>query len=188
MEKRSVVKVMEGKQIYLRPANVEDLEDYYQFLCDPESARLTGSQQIFSKQSAAGWLEKISTPDSSRVDLMIMTQDSDQLIGEVVLNDMDPVNRFANIRIGIGGQANRGKGYGTEALLLMLEYAFGTLHLHRVELGVFSFNDRAIHVYEKIGFKREGVQRDVLYLNHQYHDSIMMSILEHEFRELHTSK
>ncbi|SDW71287.1 Acetyltransferase (GNAT) family protein [Marininema mesophilum] len=65
----------------------------------------------------------------------------------------------------------------------MLEYAFGVLNLHRVELDVFSYNERAIHVYEKLGFKKEGILRESLFYDHQYHDSIIMSMLEKEYRE-----
>lgn len=61
-----------------------------------------------------------------------------------------------------------GKGYGTEALVLMLDYGFGICNLHRIE--------------RKIGFQREGVQRDALFYNHQYHDSIPMSMLSSENR------
>jgi RimJ/RimL family protein N-acetyltransferase len=67
----------------------------------------------------------------------------------------------------------------------MLDYGFGIANLHRIELDVFAFNERAIRTYEKLGFQREGVKRDMLYYNHQYHDAILMSILEHEFREIH---
>ncbi|WP_088831942.1 GNAT family N-acetyltransferase [Paenibacillus tyrfis] len=185
MGKQGAVKILEGKQIYLRPIEIDDLDDYYVYLSDPTTSRFTGSQKVFSKQTAASWIENISKLDSSRVDLMIISQATDRLVGEVVLNDIDPINRSANIRIAIAGQANQGKGHGTEAMLLMLHHAFGTLNLHRVELSVYAFNDRAIHVYEKLGFKREGVQRDCLYWNHQYHDAITMSILDHEFRKLH---
>ncbi|MFD1178977.1 GNAT family N-acetyltransferase [Paenibacillus puldeungensis] len=183
MNEQRKVNILYGKQIYLRPAVPNDLDDYYTYLCDAEVGKFTGTQQTFTKEGTVRWLEKISTPDDSRVDLMIITKDTDQLVGEVVLNDIDPVNRSANIRIGITGGENRGKGYGSEALLLMLWHAFEKLHLHRVELGVFAFNKRAVHVYEKLGFNREGVQRDLLFLNQEYHDSILMSMLEHEYRE-----
>lgn len=183
MNESRKVNILYGKQIYLRPAVPNDLDDYYTYLCDAEVTQFTGSHQTFTKEATARWLEKISTPDEGRVDLMIITKDTDQLVGEVVVNEIDPINRSANIRIGITGGANRGKGYGTEALLLMLWHAFETLHLHRVELGVYDFNGRAIHVYEKIGFQREGVQRDLLFLNEEYHDCILMSMLEHEYRE-----
>ena len=67
-------------------------------------------------------------------------------------------------------------------MLAVLNFGFGIYNLHRIELQVYSFNKRAIHVYEKLGFKREGVLRDYLYFNNQYHDAIVMSILETEFK------
>jgi RimJ/RimL family protein N-acetyltransferase len=70
----------------------------------------------------------------------------------------------------------------------MLGHGFNNLNLHRIELGVFDFNPRAIHVYEKLGFKREGVLRDYLFSDGAYHDQILMSILDHEYREKYGAK
>ena len=92
------------------------------------------------------------------------------------------VNRNANMRIAIGSDEHLGMGYGPDAMRLLLEYAYGNLNLHRIELQVFDFNQRAIKAYEKVGFKREGVQRDALYYEHRYYDSIIMSMLEDEYR------
>ncbi|TPG89123.1 N-acetyltransferase [Brevibacillus laterosporus] len=66
---------------------------------------------------------------------------------------------------------------------ILLDYGFGILQLHRIELNVYSCNARAKHVYEKLGFVQEGIQRDFLFSDHEYHDSIMMSILAKEYRE-----
>jgi RimJ/RimL family protein N-acetyltransferase len=90
--------------------------------------------------------------------------------------------RTTDLSLIIGEKDARGKGCGTEAINLLLDYAFGYLGFHRVAIGVVAFNEAALRFYEKVGFKREGVQRDGYYHNHQYHDFIMMSILETEFR------
>jgi RimJ/RimL family protein N-acetyltransferase len=116
---------------------------------------------------------------------MIIVKDTGELIGEVVLNEIDPDNRSANIRIGICGHEHRGKGYGTEAMTQMLRYGFETLKLHRIHLGVYTFNPRAVHVYEKLGFQRDGVERDALYVDGEFHNMILMSMLEEEFRSLY---
>lgn len=63
-------------------------------------------------------------------------------------------------------------------MILALDYGFGMFNLHRVDLQVYDFNERRLHVYETIGFKREGVLRDYLYFNHKYYDAVVMSILE----------
>lgn len=176
---------IEGSDIYLRLAQESDLDDYFTFIQDPEMNRLTGSQKDFTREEIAGWIRKIGVLQSDRVDFMIILKRTNELLGEVVLNEIDSINRSANIRIGIQGNQHRGKGYGTEAMIHMLRYAFNTLHLHRVHLGVYTFNPRAIHVYEKIGFKREGLMRDALYLDEKFHDMISMAMLEDEFRTLY---
>ncbi|WP_239613698.1 GNAT family N-acetyltransferase [Cohnella mopanensis] len=174
--------LIEGDAIDLRYVRESDLERYYTFIQDAENTRLTGTQKEFTREEIAAWIRKIGVINEDRVDLMIVIKETDELIGEVVLNDIDSINRSANIRIGIQGTEHRGKGYGTEAMKLMLRYGFETLMLHRIELGVYAFNPRAIHVYEKIGFQREGIQRDVLYWDGEFHDSIAMAMLEEEFR------
>jgi RimJ/RimL family protein N-acetyltransferase len=78
-----------------------------------------------------------------------------------------------------------GKGYGSEAMRLMLDYGFGILNLHRIELDVFAFNERAIRAYEKLGFQKEGIKRDCLFYEYEYHDAIIMSILADEFKQIH---
>lgn len=176
---------IDGRDILLRMARESDLNDYFTFLQDPEVNRLTGSQKEFTRDEIIDWIRKISVINNDRVDLMIILKRTNELLGEVVLNEIDSINRSANIRIGIQGTQHRGKGYGTEAMILMLRYGFNTLNLHRIHLGVYTFNPRAIHVYEKIGFKREGLQRDALYMDGKFHDMITMAILEGEFRILH---
>lgn len=178
---------IEGRDILLRYAQEYDLEDYFAFLQDPEMNRLTGSQSEITREETAAWIKKISVMNNDRVDLLILLKNSNELLGEVVLNEIDSTNRSANIRIGIQKNQHRGRGYGTDAMTEMLRHGFNTLNLHRIHLGVYTFNPRAIYVYEKIGFKREGVERDSLYLNGKFYDMITMSILEDEFRSMHES-
>ncbi len=102
--------------------------------------------------------------------------------GEIVLMDIDADNRSASLRIALFRDEDFGKGYGTEALRLVLDHGFKTLNLHRIGLDVFAFNPRAIHVYEKLGFKHEGVQRNALFYDGAFHDSILLGILEHEWQ------
>ncbi len=123
------------------------------------------------------------TGDDTRIDFVIVRHEDDEPVGEVVLNEIS--NRNANIRIALFDTQYFNKGYGTEAMQLMLNFGFGNLQLHRIELGVYNHNERGIHVYKKLGFKKEGVLRDYLFYNHRYYDLILMSILEDEYRELY---
>lgn len=154
---------IEGSSVDLRYVRESDLDSYFAFLQDPEMRRLTGTQGESTREEIAAWMQKIGDINEDRYDFMIILKETDELVGEVVLNEIDTINRNANIRIAIKGTKHRGKGYGTEAIRHMLRYGFETLKLHRIHLGVYAFNPRAIHVYEKIGFQREGIERYSVY-------------------------
>ena len=81
----------------------------------------------------------------------------------------------------IGDKRNYDKGYGTEATKLMLNHAFNNLNLNRIYLKVLEDNPRAIKIYDKCGFKKEGVLRSAVYKNGSYKNLIIMSILKEEF-------
>ncbi len=171
---------LRGERVTLRPLRPDDIDAYLALVQDEEGLRLTGTQARFTREQTEGWLRTVAGRED-RVDLAIVPQGAEELVGEVVLNEIDADNRSANIRIGIS-QPHTGRGYGSEAMRLMLGHAFGQLGLHRVSLEVYSFNPRALHVYEKLGFRREGVLRDVLLLDGIHHDAIVMSVLEDEYR------
>ena len=181
-----IPRLLETKRIYLRPFEITDVDACFPSLFDTEMRRLTGTQNSFTRTQVERYVENAAL-DDSRLTLVICLQENDQIIGDIALMDMHAKNRSAHIRIAIDQVEHQGKGYGSEALLLMLDYGFGICNLHRIELEAYAFNERAIRTYEKLGFQREGVKRDVLFYNHQYHDAIQMSILEDEFRERHTS-
>ncbi|MFC8683947.1 GNAT family N-acetyltransferase [Brevibacillus porteri] len=177
----TAVRFLEGERVFLRPIGTEDTEILYRSLFNKETRMLTGTQKHFTREQIHQYIAN-KGQDSSSVLLLICLCENDQVIGDVQIGDIDRNNRNAFIRISIDQNAYQGKGYGSEALLLMLDYGFGILNLHRIELNVFAFNERAIHTYEKLGFQREGVQRQALYYNHAYHDSILMSMLADEYR------
>jgi RimJ/RimL family protein N-acetyltransferase len=170
--------------IYLKKLDKEYAEQYWENInnCSIESMVFTGTQQIFNKSDIDRYLEDIST-DRSRIDFLIFAKETNIIVGEVVINDIFKNNRSANMRISINRKENFSKGYGSDAMILALNYGFGMLNLHRIELEVFPFNQRAIHVYEKIGFIREGIRRDGWFFYNKYYDMITMSIMEDEFRE-----
>jgi RimJ/RimL family protein N-acetyltransferase len=171
---------LHGKTIMLRPIVKEDAAAMLESTRDEESNKLTGTQATFTKAQLETWCENLGTQEG-RIDCAIVSPETGEYLGEVVLNQIDETNRNANFRIALKGSNYYGKGIGTEAARLMLEYGFNILELHRIDLEVFAFNPRAIHVYEKLGFKREGVRREVLLLNGTYHDAIVMGLLTNEF-------
>jgi RimJ/RimL family protein N-acetyltransferase len=103
-------------------------------------------------------------------------------IGTARLRGLDDPHRRGRFAIGIFDPAWWGRGTGTEATRLVVRHAFDTLRLHRVELRVLTDNHRAIAVYEKCGFVREGVERDNVFAGGEWRRDLFMSILEDEYR------
>lgn len=173
-----------GKRVYLRALEKKDLIYIRKWSNDPEIRKLIGEVASMSQADADKFLERVYS-DNTREWFVIVVKENDRVIGEAGLLRMFPAWRTTDISIIIGEKDAWGKGYGTEAILLLLDYAFRYLNFHRVAIGVVGFNKSAIRFWEKVGFKKEGIQRDGYYYNHKYYDFVMMSILEDEFRELY---
>ncbi|MGW0478904.1 GNAT family N-acetyltransferase [Nonomuraea sp. NPDC003214] len=170
--------VLVGSRVTLRPVGPEHAEGLFELVSDAEVRRLTGSHGEIDLEAARRWCATRADHDD-RLDLAIMAGDS--YVGEVVLNELDPANLSCNLRIALLGSRVFGKGYGTEAIELVLGHAFTRTPLHRVSLWVHTFNERARHVYEKAGFVEEGVLRDALHWDGAWHDSVIMSVLRPEW-------
>lgn len=149
---------------------------------DPEVDRLTGTTGIFDYDRVVNYYNRIVN-DPDRYDFVIIDPEG-RFIGESVINEIDWELRSANFRIAIFHSENCSKGIGTWAVTVTRDFAFEKLKLHRLELDVFSFNKRAQRVYEKAGFKIEGIKRDAVFDGQNYADDIMMSILEDEWRKI----
>ncbi|MFD1739241.1 GNAT family N-acetyltransferase [Bacillus salitolerans] len=115
----------------------------------------------------------------------LRTIEKNELVGFVVIHSIEWNNRAGMLAIGIGDAANRNKGYGTDALQLILRFAFHELNLNRIGLDVIEYNERGIRAYEKVGFKQEGRMRESVYRDGKCYDRIMMSILRREWEAIH---
>lgn len=180
-----IAKSWEKDGYVLRPARLEDAEDYYAQNYDPldkEAARLTGCKERFTREEVTSFFLR-SIEDEDRCFFLLLAPDG-RIIGESVINEIDWDMRSANFRIGIFQPTERGKGIGTWVIEATRDFAFAELHLHRLELDVFSFNPRAKRAYEKAGFTVEGVLRDAVKDGEQYADDILMAILEDEWRAM----
>lgn len=104
-------------------------------------------------------------------------------IGRISYEHLTMKNRNAELGIQIGEKDYWDKGYGTDAIMAFLDYLFNELQLHRVWLGTESYNTRAHRCYEKCGFVREGAHREGVFVKGEYHDSLIMGVLRHEFNK-----
>jgi diamine N-acetyltransferase len=180
----TTARFLAGERVFLRSLEKEDLIHIRRWANDPEIRGLTGEVKPMTQEGAEAFFERAQN-DQDRVWFIIALNESGAPIGEAGLLRMFPPWRTTDLSIIIGEKEARGKGYGRETIKLLLDYAFGYLNFHRVAIGVVGFNTPALRFYEQAGFRREGVQRDGYYYQHKYHDFIMLSILEDEFRTLY---
>jgi RimJ/RimL family protein N-acetyltransferase len=172
-----------GDRIYLRPLDVEDTDPFVSWLSDTEIRLYLGITSPMSRLGEREYLKGLYK-DERGLNLGIVLKDNDELIGAVGLHDISLAHRNAEIGIFIGNKDYWSKGYGSEALRLMMGHGFDQLNLHMIFLMVISHNKRAIRAYEKVGFKREAIFREHVYDNGEYHDDHRMSILKSEWRAL----
>jgi RimJ/RimL family protein N-acetyltransferase len=113
----------------------------------------------------------------------IVLIDGDALIGHISLHNIDHFNRNAFMGIFIGDAENRNKGYGSEAIRLVLNYGFKTLNLNSIMLSVYADNHAAISCYKKVGFRQAGIRREWVFKDGKYIDKLYFDILAREFTE-----
>jgi RimJ/RimL family protein N-acetyltransferase len=165
-----------GERVRLEPLGIEHYEGLRPMYDDPEGRRMTATTKVFDDAMLRTWMSTRQDHDD-RADFAVVALDTGRVLGEVVLNDLETDDESCNFRIGLVGPEVYGRGYGTEATSLVLDYAFDTVGLHRVELSVYSFNPRGQRAYEKAGFVREGVRRQALCWEGEWHDVIVMGVL-----------
>jgi RimJ/RimL family protein N-acetyltransferase len=175
-------KQLVGGRILLRPFSKRDLPHIQRWSADAELRKLIGEVAPMSGAEAEKFYKELRA-DKGRVWFVIVLKRNGRVIGEAGLLRMFRPWRNTDMTIIIGEKDAWGKGYGTEAGHLLLDYAFNRLGFHRISIGVVGFNKRALRFWESLGFKKEGVERDEYFYDNKYSDGIMMSILEDEFRK-----
>lgn len=168
--------VLTGARVRLVPLTDAVLDDYWDFLHEPEGRRLTGTHATFTREQVAAYL--VGRPQQhDRADWAVLRIADGAFLGEAVVNDLDPDNESAGYRIALAGPSVYGHGYGTEVTRLVVDHVFAATGLHRLALEVFDFNVRARAVYERCGFQVEGRLRDALLWDGERHDVLVMAVL-----------
>ncbi len=171
-----------GERVYLSPVNPEDMDKFVTWLNDMQVTDYIGrTHYVQNYVNEKRWIEEELAKGEYFFE--IVTVDGDEAIGNISLKDVDLINRRATLGILIGESDSRNKGYGTEAIRLLLDYAFNYLNLNNVMLVYLECNERAKRCYEKVGFKEFGRRRMSKFLNGRYYDDVYMDILATEFKE-----
>ena len=172
-----------GKKVRLRPLEPEDADTISEYINDWEVRQYLAMYLPISQEAEREWVMRQSRNLSDKL-IVLGIEPTDiskpPLIGTISLK-IDWKNKNAELGIAIWNKDFWNRGYGTDAIRVLLKYAFLELGLHKVWLRVFEFNSRAIKCYEKAGFKKEGVLREMLYRDNQWHNIIVMGILKDEF-------
>ncbi|MGB9756957.1 MAG: GNAT family N-acetyltransferase [Candidatus Bipolaricaulaceae bacterium] len=171
-----------GNNLRLRAIEREDIPRFLRWLNDPEVRRFLLMHEPLSRAREERWFEEqLSRQSDLILAIEVLVGDEWVHIGNVGLHRLDLKNRTAVLGIVIGEKGFWGKGYGREAIRVLLRYAFFEIGLHRVELETFAFNERALRCYEAVGFKRVGVRREAFFREGAFHDVILMDLLAEEF-------
>lgn len=171
-----------GKQIRLRPLKREDLDVHYLgWLNDPEvNDYLEVGIFPYTMDELQDFYDNL-VGSRNQVVLAIVESKSDQHIGNVKLGPINWIHRKATFSILIGDKSFWGKGIGTEATRLVVEYGFYRLNLRKIDLGVYAEHKAAVRAYEKVGFRVEGRFRKALFHRGEYKDHLWMGLLRSEY-------
>lgn len=170
------------QRIRLRKMTEQDMQVYHGWRNDVRVMETTNPyMDLYTPEDTDAFVRSVILGSSNSKSYIIADADTDKPIGIMSLISLDYKNRNAELIIDIGEPDYWGKGYGHEALQILLQYAFNELNLHRLSLRVFDFNERAIKLYTKMGFKQEGSAKEALFRNGAWHDIIHMGLLQLEY-------
>jgi RimJ/RimL family protein N-acetyltransferase len=177
--------VMKNANVYLRAFEPDDYKKINTWRRNEDLYRLTtGNRYFVSAEKDRQWVLDKTLHNDTELYLAICLRADDLFIGYVSLSGIDYRNRRAEWSgILIAESEHRGRGYATDAVYLLLEYAFEELGMHRVSGLWLPENKVSVFVGKMSGFRQEGVLRDYVYKNGRHHDVIVMSVLRPEFEE-----
>ena len=177
--------LLKGTKIKLTSLKDDDLPNFEHWYNDVSFLRLYDVVSAFLKTEIqlAEMLNDIRNSNDKYI-FAIRTMDENKFVGVTGFENILWNNGTAVIYIGIGDTSCRGKGIGSEALSLTMEFGFQELNLHRIQLNVLSYNAPAITLYEKLGFKKEGIYREFIHRDGKRYDMYLYGILRREWEQI----
>jgi RimJ/RimL family protein N-acetyltransferase len=170
-------------RLVLRRPIPTDIADRLALGRDPEIYRNLGADtrnlKPVTDEQAKAWVENIASHPAAWV-----IEHQGRAIGEILLDNFVEADRRAGLIIGILDKDALGKGLGTEAIRAVAEFCFDVLGLHKLSMRVLSFNTRAIRAYERVGFVREGLERESAMIGGIWYDDMIVGLLKRDFDAL----
>lgn len=176
--------ILRGEKVQLTAIKAQDGDIIAEWYQDATFLRHYDSSPAYPKteKQLATMLEEEQKRSDGFI-FAVRLLDSERIIGILQFDGVAWTHGTAFVSIGIGEEADRGQGYGREAMELGLHFAFDELNLHRVCLTVFSYNDTARTLYERLGFRHEGTYREHLLRDGRRHDMLLYGLLRREWQE-----
>ena len=176
--------ILSGRLVYLRPAERDDIPQFVRWLSDARTTGYLGARSPIGRAMEERWFDELlAHHGNDRWFFVICLLDDDRPVGSLDLREIGLTSGGAGLGIVIGDPADTSHGYGSDALRLLLDFGFGELRLERIWLDVFEFNERARHVYERLGFLHEATLRHAFFHGGRYVDLQRMAILREEWAE-----
>jgi RimJ/RimL family protein N-acetyltransferase len=178
--------MLKGEKVLLRPIKRSDITNFLKWFNDPEVTQYLSMYLPMTEMAEEKWIEDAASKIRAGTDVYLVIEaiegESTRPIGSIGLHGINPKDHSASFGIGIGEKDYWGKGYGTEATRLILEYGFQQLNLHRISSSTLDFNERSIKLHLRTGFQEEGWLREAFFRNGRFHDLVIFGILRDEWK------
>lgn len=183
MELTKISRTLVTRDLRLRPSAATDAEGMFAMLSDPESMKYWCDKPVKDLAAAIEVLNKDLESDAAGNSLCwaVTFPGEDRMIGKCILFRFDEANHRAEIGYILNREYWR-RGLMRQALEVVIDFAFDTLKLHRIEADVDTENTSSIAILEKLGFKREGLFRERWFVYDEWQDSVMLGLLEQDWR------
>jgi RimJ/RimL family protein N-acetyltransferase len=174
--------MLRGDRVVLTPLDKANLATALAWIQDPEvNAFMLSGHEPISVEEEERWYDQMAVSDTDHV-FEIHVADDGRYVGNVGLHKVDAAHRHAELGIMVGSKPDQGQGYGRDAIVTVLRYAFDTLGLHRVYLRCQPGNERALKAYRAVGFVEVGRERESVFIDGRFRDHLLFDMLEDEFR------
>lgn len=184
------IRFIEGKNVYLRPVTHDDIPSMLKWINDPEITKYLSVYLPVTEEEEEEWVENLHKRKNDIIfAIMAKTVWHDgndeiqdyKFIGTMSLMGINWKDRTATTGALIGEQKYWGKGYGTEAKMFLLNYAFNTLNLRKICSTVLEYNERSHGYNLRCGYNIEGIRKKQVFKNGKYWDEILMAVFKEDW-------
>ena len=184
---KKYIKKITGDNVYLSPISLDDAEQYTHMINDLKVSVGIGHPAYINIMDYEREREFLNSIKDGKI-FAVRLIENDELLGNIELFNVNILQKNAYLGIMLGNPEYQRKGYGKEAINLILDYGFSFLNLYSISLTVFEYNEVAYNLYKKIGFKEVGRLRKRMEIMGKRYDEIIMDILKEEFESVYIKR